>query len=58
MFKKIRTAVKFRAPLYKIIKLVLTIWNAWKDKKIDKKEQEQIAKEIMAIIKSAIKLRG
>jgi len=56
MFGKLKTVVKFRVPLYKIIKLILTFWNAVKDKKIDKKEREQLFKELIEVIQAIIKL--
>jgi hypothetical protein len=56
MFKKLKTAIKFRVPLYQIIKLILTFWSAIKDKHIDKEEREELFKKLIKVIQSIIKL--
>lgn len=57
-FRKLKTAIQYRIPLYKLIDLVVTLWDALRDKKIDKKEQEKLIRKIVKLIKSVIDIKG
>ena len=50
MSNKFKTAIKYRTPLFKIIKLLLAFWDILKDRKITKKERTEIIERILDII--------